>query len=139
MLKAPAGRYALVILLGFVVDISVAFGVRQIFAISLSLSAGIGLLTAVAVNYVLLEYWALGRGKFSPKRFVSTYLASVGSLVARVSATYVLSMIPPHGALADLLKLAVAAILSFIINWFLVTRIFFGDSGSQKSGETSPK
>ena len=117
-------RYVIVIVVGFIADLAIAFGSRQLLNLPLPVSATIGLLCAVALNYVLFEYWVYQSGKFSIARMAKTYAASLIALGIRVVVIITLSTFIQSSMVTDLLVLTAAIGISFVINFLFVQMIF---------------
>lgn len=127
----PAGRrlrYGAVVVMGLGVDLSAAFALRTLADLPLALAAAAGFLLAVLFNYALFELWAFrreGEG-FSARRLLKTYAGALGALAVRLTAVFLLGLLPGSGAFADLARLAAAAGLSLAINYLVLARVFRG-------------
>lgn len=115
-------RYLLIAIVGMIVDLIIALIIRRVFALPLPVATAIGFLSAVALNYVLLERFLFGRTALSWTRLAKTYASAQGALLVRVLVAWVLSR-ALHGSLqADAIVLITSASISFVAN-FLIVRL----------------
>ena len=124
-LKCEVGYYLGLSVIGLIVDLGIAWALSQGFAIPLPLATAIGFLIAVSVNYVLLERFLFLRRSLSWPRLAKTYLLAQGALFIRIAATYGLSNVFGSSMQGDAAVLLLAAIISFIANFFFL-RLFLG-------------
>ena len=57
--RLQTARYGAVILLGFGVDFSITLALSRLVDLQLELSAAVGFLVALVLNYNLFEFWVL--------------------------------------------------------------------------------
>jgi hypothetical protein len=75
--RLETARYGAVILIGFGFDFGITLALSRRLGLPLELSAAIGFLSALALNYILFEFWVF-RGEdsaFSATRLSQTGLA----------------------------------------------------------------
>ena len=85
-LSLQTERYGVVILLGFGIDFGITLALSRVVGLPLEISAAIGFLTVLALNYILFEFWVF-RGvdsAFSATRLSQTVLAAGAALSVRV-------------------------------------------------------
>ncbi len=113
-------RYLLIAIVGMIVDLIIALIIRRVFALPLPVATAIGFLSAVALNYVLLERFLFGRTVLSWTRLAKTYASAQGALIVRILVAWVLSR-ALHGSLqADAIVLITSASISFVANFLIV-------------------
>jgi putative flippase GtrA len=119
-------RYATAVLFGFGVDFGITLALSRLIGLYLELSAAIGFLAALAINYILFEFWVFRSesSAVSAARASQTLLAAGAALSVRVSVIWLVRQM-----LGDTLPEAVAAIMlgaaaSFSIN-YLILRVVF--------------
>ncbi|MEP2102691.1 MAG: GtrA family protein [Parasphingorhabdus sp.] len=119
-------RYVAAVIIGLVVDLSIALVLRSQFQLSLEISAVLGFLVAIGCNYLLFEFWVFKTpgASFSLERMAKTYGSALGALVLRVAIIYVSGFWIADGMLPDLLRLAVAIAASFVLNFALLKLVF---------------
>jgi len=120
-------RYLAVVMVGFAVDLGLALVLNRVVGLELTLAAAGGFIGALLVNYLLFEVWAFraGRAEFSIRRLMATAGSAVIALGVRLAAVAALdALVQPNDALATAGILIVAAGLSLLVNWALVSRIF---------------
>ena len=93
MISGPSlqtARYGAVILLGFGVDFGITLALSRLVGLPLELSAAVGFLGALALNYILFEFWVFRRedSTFSAPRLLQTVLAAGAALSVRVGVIW---------------------------------------------------
>jgi len=131
-------RYFVVILVGLMADLSIAFVARQFLQLPLTISSAIGLLCAVGLNYSLFEYWVYSTKRFSIGRLVKTYAASLFTLGIRVLVILAISRIAASSPTVDFMILIAAVGVSFVMNFVLVQFIFQPSSSESQDKRQSP-
>lgn len=119
-------RYVAAVIIGLIVDLSVALALRSQFQLSLEIAATHGFLVAVGCNYLLFEFWVFKSqvAAFSLKRMAKTYGSALGALALRIAIIYISGFWIAGGMLPDLLRLAVAIAASFALNFALLKLVF---------------
>ena len=117
-------RYIAVVVVGLGVDVGIGYAGHQLLALPLVVSAALGFLAGIAVNYVLFELWLFRTGRLSWARLGKAWLAAQGALLVRLGAVWALSrllagVVPGLPRMA-LVVLILAAGLSFVVNFVLV-------------------
>lgn len=118
-------RFAIVAVVGLVVDISLAWMLSSVFGVNLMLAASAGFLGGAILNYLLHEFWTFRRPEcqVSMPRILS-YCSALGVVfITRLGVIYVFYKILGVTQ-SNLTILLVAAILSFGIH-YLVTKLIF--------------
>ncbi|WP_322996499.1 GtrA family protein [Castellaniella sp.] len=117
-------RYAVVVVGGFALDLSIALLALHGLSFSLPAAAVTGFVCAFAVNYLLHEFWTFRREEsaVSARRLGLVLAAALAALAVRagfltLTAPYADSMTLQYGLLV------VAASLSFVANYILL-RLF---------------
>ncbi len=119
-------RYGTAVIVGLMLDLSVALALRSQFLLSLEIAAALGFLVAVGCNYLLFEFWVFktARASFSLARMAKTYGSALGALALRIAIIYISGFWIAGGMLPDLLRLAVAIAASFALNFALLKLVF---------------
>lgn len=117
-------RYFVVVVIGLGVDVGLAWWISRVTGLPLELCAAFGFLAGVAANYVMFEMWVFATGRLSFARLGKAYAAALGALAVRLAAVWALSRALarywPDAPYGNLVILALAAGLSFIVNFALV-------------------
>ncbi len=123
----PLAKYGAVVAFGFGIDFTITLMLSRVFGLCLELSAAIGFLVALAINYPLLEFWVFRaeQSALSAARLSQTALSAGTALTMRVSVIWLAVRIIGKETLPE----AVAAVLmgaaaSFIVNYLLLRLIF---------------
>lgn len=120
-------RYLAVVVIGFGVDLGLALVMNRLLGLDLALAAATGFAAALLVNYLLFETWAFrkGRSQFSGRRLLGTVVSALIALGVRLIAVATLErMVGASDTMAATAILILAAGLSLVVNWALVSRIF---------------
>lgn len=126
-------RYLAVVVIGFGADLGLALALNRLAGLDLTLAAAGGFVGALLLNYVLFETWVFRaeRAAFSMRRLVATAGSAVIALGVRLAAVAGLeALLQPNGTVLTAGVLIVAAGLSLIVNWALVSRVFARSSAS---------
>lgn len=119
-LTSAAIRYLVIAIIGLAVDIAIALALRRAFAWPLPIATAIGFLSAVALNYMLLERFLFGRTRLSWARLGKTYVSAQSALLVRALIAWGLTYVVYGSMEADAAVLAASACVSFIVNFFIV-------------------
>jgi putative flippase GtrA len=128
-------RYLAVVVTGFAADLGLALALNRLAGLDLTLAAAGGFVGALLLNYLMFELWVFraDRAALSARRLAATAGSAVIALAVRLAAVAGLgALIQPEGAVVTAGVLIIAAGLSLIVNWALVSRIF------ARSGEREP-
>lgn len=120
-------RYLAVVVIGFAVDLGLALVLNRFFGLDLALAAGTSFAAALLVNYLLFETWAFrqGQSQLSGGRLLGTVTSALIALGVRLIAVATVErMVGASNTLAATATLILAAGLSLVVNWALVSRIF---------------
>lgn len=119
-------RYGAAVIIGLLLDLTVALALRSQFQLSLEIAAALGFLVAVGFNYLLFEFWVFktASASFSLARMAKTYGSALGALALRIAIIYISGFWIAGGMLPDLLRLAVAIAASFALNFGLLKLVF---------------
>lgn len=120
-------RYLAVLVIGFAADLGLALALNRLLGLDLTLAAGGGFVGALLLNYLLFEVWVFraDRAALSARRLAATAGSAAIALGVRLAAVAGLeALVRPQGAVVTAAVLIVAAGLSLIVNWALVSRIF---------------
>lgn len=112
-------RYAVTIVLGLGVDLSLAMAAHRLLGLPLVAGAALGFAGGVVCNYLLFELWVFATRRLSWARLGQIGVAGLGVLAVRLGAVWALDRL----GLPALLTLAVATGASFTLNFFLSRRI----------------
>ena len=126
-LSLPAnGRYGAVIVLGFGVDFGITLALSRLVGLPLELSAAIGFIGALALNYVLFEFWVFRRenSTFSAPRLLQTALAAGAALSVRVVSFGLSGKILGNSLPEVVATILLAAGASVLVNYLLLLFIF---------------
>lgn len=119
-LTSDAIRYLAIAIVGLVTDLAIALALRRTIGLPLPVATAIGFLSAVTLNYVLLDRFLFARATLSWARLAKTYMSAQGALIIRVLSSWTLSY-TLHGSIeADAAVLTLSAGLSFAANFFIV-------------------
>lgn len=125
MRRSP--RYLIVVAIGFGIDLGLALILNRVFGVDLTLAAATGFTAALLLNYLLFESWAFPQRqiRLSVRRLLATLASAVITLVVRLIAVTGLGLLvdASHGRMAAVV-LVLAAGLSLVVNWVLISRIF---------------
>jgi putative flippase GtrA len=133
-------RYLLVVLAGFVVDLSIAWVAHEIFGLFLEAAAALGFLVAMTLSYFAHEFYTFQRSgsAVSPMRFGKFVAASGATLATRLALVWVSGFLTllPGGSLARLLF----AYGGSLVVGFLVNRgVVFTDSETGEASKTESR
>lgn len=123
--RAEALRYLCVVLVGSVIDLSIAWTAYKVLGAPIVGAAALGYVVATILSYFAHEFWTFrGAGSaFSPTRLGKFTMAAVVTLSARLSAVWLAAPLEalPFGALLRLLfGFGVSLTVGFVINRLLV-------------------
>lgn len=119
-LTSDAMRYLVIAIVGLVADLAIALALRWTVGLPLPVATAIGFLSAVALNYVLLERFLFARATLSWARLAKTYVSAQGALLIRIVSSWALTYVLYGSIEADAAALIVSAGLSFVVNFFVV-------------------
>jgi putative flippase GtrA len=118
--KAEAGRYILVVVAGFVVDLSVTWLTHQLLGLDLLPASALGFVVAMVLSYFVHELWTFRRpdSRVSLQRFMKFVAACSATLITRLALVSATGLID---ALADasLVRLAIAFAGSLVVGFVL--------------------
>jgi putative flippase GtrA len=121
-----------VVVLGFCVDLGVALLLRGVFETPLPLAAAGGFIVALSLNYLMFEAWAFRRAGsgLSVGRLAATVGSALIALVVRLAVVASLTALigEPNTLTAAVIVIA-GAVLSLVVNWVLVSRVFPRETG----------
>lgn len=117
-------RFGLVAVAGLVVDIGVAWGLVQLWALPILVAATVGFLCGALLNYVLHELWTFqdSSKRLSLARLMAYLLGLWFVLGVRMAGVAVLSILLPG---QSLLILVAATGLSFCANYLVSKSLIF--------------
>lgn len=118
-------RYLIVVVGGFVVDVSLALVLHEVFGIDLVAAAAIGFLISMCLVYFAHEFWTFRspESAYSTVRLTKFALASGVTLTTRLFLVWLsVPLAPlPFGSLARLLfACGVSLVVGFLVNRVLV-------------------
>jgi putative flippase GtrA len=118
--KAEAGRYILVVVAGFVVDLTVTWLTHQLLGLDLLPASALGFVVAMVLSYFVHELWTFRRpdSRVSLQRFMKFVAACSATLITRLALVSATGLID---ALADasLVRLAIAFAGSLVVGFVL--------------------
>jgi putative flippase GtrA len=119
-------RFSIVVLIGFVVDLSIAWGVLRLLKIPIWLAALIGFLVAAIVNYKLHEIWTFRSAarRLSRTRPLRYIIGLIITLTSRCGSVLALSI--NNEKAHPMTVLVISSGISFCIQ-YLVSRYFVFD------------
>jgi putative flippase GtrA len=124
----PAPRYLLVVVAGFLLDLSIAWATRTLLAIDLVIAAAIGFVVAMTLSYFAHELWTFHRAAsaVSLRRFMKFVAACAAIFVTRLILVWATGLIAelPGG---DLARLLIAYGGSLVVGFFLNRTAVFDD------------
>ena len=125
-LHLQTARYGAVILLGFSVDFGITLALSRLIGLPLELSAAIGFLGALALNYILFEFWVFrsGDSELSRTRLSQTVLAAGAALSVRVTIIWLLRKVLGNTLPEVIGTILLAAWASVLVNYLLVRLVF---------------
>jgi len=114
-------RYLVVVLGGFVIDLSIAWFSHQLLGLYLVAAAALGFVVAMTLSYFAHEFWTFERSgsAVSPVRFVKFVVASGATLATRLMLVWLSGFLTqlPGGALARLLfAYGGSLVVGFLVN-----------------------
>jgi putative flippase GtrA len=120
-------RFAIVAVLGVILDIGIAYALSSVFGFPLWLAATIGFSLAALANYVAHEFWTFrhAASRISVSRAGQYILTSAITLMIRLGAIALLG--PWLGAQHKLLILATAAGTSFAVGFVFSKFVIFSN------------
>jgi putative flippase GtrA len=123
--RQQTARYGAVILLGFGIDFGITLALSRLVGLSLELSAAIGFLSALALNYILFEFWVFrGDSAFSATRLSQTALAAGAALSMRVGIIWLVGKVLGNTLPEVVGTILLAAGASVLVNYLLLCRVF---------------
>jgi putative flippase GtrA len=130
-------RYLIIVLVGFVIDLSVAWSAHALFGLFLEAAAALGFVVAMTLSYFMHEFWTFERpgSAISFLRFAKFVGASGATLGTRLVLVWLTGFIAglPGGDLARLLF----AYGGSLVVGFLVNRgVVFTDAESSETPKT---
>lgn len=120
-------RYLVVLLLGFTIDVSLAWVTHTVFHVDLVLAAAFGFLVAMTVSYFAHEFWTFKHpdSAVSAKRVAKFIAASGVTLATRLILVWLSAPLQtlPSGALLRLLfAFAGSLVVGYLVNRLVVFR-----------------
>lgn len=130
-------RFFLVSLAGLGVDLAIAWMAAAWLGLPLPLAAATGFGVAAAFNYLLHEFWTFrdGARKVSARRGGLYILVLAATLATRVALVALLDWTVFAGTGARMAPLAIAAVLSFLVNYALSRMLVFRAAPAPRSPE----
>lgn len=119
-LTSDAIRYLVIAIVGLAADLAIALALRRTAGLPLPVATAIGFLSAVTLNYVLLERFLFARATLSWARLAKTYVSAQGALLIRILSSWALTYVLYGSIEADATVLIVSAGLSFVANFVIV-------------------
>jgi putative flippase GtrA len=119
-------RYYAVVCSGFGLDFGIALALSRLAGFCLEFSAAIGFLGALALNYMLFEFWVF-RGEhsaFSAARLSQTALAAGAALSVRVSIIWLVGKFLGKTLPEVAGTILLGAGASVLVNYLLLRLIF---------------
>lgn len=132
-MRNPSLRYLLAVVIGLLIDITMAYMLRTQLHLPTVLSAMAGFCCGVLVNYVNFEKWVFGRGNLSWINLFRVFTAAQSALIVRLAAVWILSQL----ALPTLLIFGIAIGVSFITNFFLSRLAIRGKTAADRIGPST--
>ncbi len=119
-------RYGIVVFLGFCIDFTMSMALFQLFSLPLQLCAIAGFAAALISNYILFEHWAFRRetSGVSVLRFAQTSLTALGAMTVRIALITFLDLFLGKTSLEAAVTLLASASASFLLNYFVLQRVF---------------
>lgn len=120
IIKIESARFTLVVILGLLIDLVIAYVFSVQIGLPLSISAIFGFISAAFFNYILHELWTFqdGEKQLSKKRVGRYLFALLVTLSIRLIMIEILSRIfDPKGL--ELMILIAATGVSFIANYLV--------------------
>lgn len=138
---SQAARYICVIVIGLSLDLSLTLAVAQVGGLPLPVAAAIGFVTALALNYVLFEFWVFRdqTAAVSKVRLTQTATAACLALAVRVGVVWAVARLIDQSAPGMLVTMLLGVGASFVINFLLLRVVFarqakpIGDSAPQRT------
>ncbi|MBL8537008.1 MAG: GtrA family protein [Hyphomonadaceae bacterium] len=129
-------RYVMVILAGFVIDISIGWSLHEFARINLVASAACGFLVAMALSYFAHEYWTFARAEsaYSGARLAKFAVASGATLAVRLLVVWLSAPLERVEA-GSLFRLLLAFGASLMVG-FVVNRLIVFSPGEAKGDNT---
>lgn len=118
-------RYLIVVIGGFVVDISIALLMHEIFGIDLVVAAALAFVVAMTLSYFVHEFWTFRRAysAYSTARLSKFAIASCATLTTRlliVSLSASMAVLPFGTILRLLFAFGGSLAVGYLINRFVV-------------------
>jgi putative flippase GtrA len=119
-------KYAAVIVLGFAIDFGVTLSLSRGVGLRLEVSAALGFLVALALNYGLFEFWVFHgeHAFFSLIRLLQTGLAAGTALSVRVGVIWFVQRFLGTTLADVMLAILLGFLSSFAVNYLLLRLIF---------------
>ncbi len=131
-MRAELARFGVVAVLGLCADLGLAWALAVWGGWPLPGAAVAGFVCGAVVNYLLHTVWTFQAGPPSLRRGV-LYLVSLGVVLGvRLGVLFVLERIAPLMPMREAALLAVAATVSFLVNYLLSRHIVFAAPGAPK-------
>jgi putative flippase GtrA len=125
-------RYLIVVVGGFLIDISIATATHEILGIDLVLAAALGFIVAMCLSYLAHEFWTF-RGAdsaYSTARLTKFATASGATLAARLLLVWIsapLAVLPFGTIVRLLLAFSGSLVVGYLINRFIVFNSRFAE------------
>jgi putative flippase GtrA len=116
-------RYLAIAIIGLVADLAIALTLRRAIGLPLPVATVVGFLSAVILNYVLLERFLFARSTLSWARLFKTYASAQTALLVRILSSWALTYVLYGSIEADVIVLIASSGFSFVIN-FVMVRLF---------------
>ncbi len=118
-------RFAAVTVAGFGIDFGLTLALSQLTSTPLLLAATAGFLTALACNYLLFEFWAFGRGRFSAGRMAKVAASAGCALAARLGVIWLAGRLIGREVVGpDVAAILAGAAASVAVNYLVVSKVF---------------
>lgn len=117
-------RFFLVSLAGVVLDLSIAYSLHLFMGTSLVVSAAVGFVVVVGLNYGLHEIWTFrtAQVRLSGGRAVQFFAVSAAILLVRLTVVFLMMSIlqPNFSAVILLVAAGVSFVISFLVSKFAI-------------------
>lgn len=119
-------RYLTVVVGGALLDLAISAGVVLLLGLPVEAAGAIGFGCALAMNYVLFEFWVYSdaESRLSPSRFTAVLASAMATLGFRLIILTALGLFLPRTPLSDVVRLVLAMSGSMALNYALVQKVF---------------
>ena len=124
--RVRMAKYGAVVLIGLGIDFGVTLMLWHIAGLRLELSAAVGYLLALVVNYVAFEFWVFDSeaSVFSALRLAQTVLVAGMALSARVGVIWLVQNLLGRAAREAMAAMLLGYMASVLINYLLLQLVF---------------